>query len=185
VLVLGSVAATPQNSVPAAAPPVYRVELVVFRGGGGSSEDWSTPGARAPLGGGDAAGAAQTGRLLGLLPAAEHQLSNEVAKLRSSGNYQVLTHVAWQQTASSWGTRAGFPLSRLGSQASGLSGMVYLERGTYLHLGLNLSYSGAGPNYRIDETRRVKFFEKQYYDHPAIGALALVTPAKGNKPPGR
>ena len=81
--------------------------------------------------------------------------------------------------------RAGFTLARLGSQAGGLSGLVYLERGTYLHLGVNIAYSAGGPTYRIDESRRIKFYDKQYYDHPAIGVLAMVTPSQGAKPPGR
>jgi opacity protein-like surface antigen len=178
---LASVASTAQ--APAANVPVYNIEFVLFRAGNGPAEDWSTPGARAPLPSGDSAsgGVAQIGRLVGSLSPAQHQLTNEVAKLRANGNYQILTHIAWQQTASSWGTRAGFSLARLGSQAAGLTGMVYLERGTYLHLGVNLQYN----SYRIDETRRVKFYEKQYYDHPMIGVLALITPVQGGRAPGR
>jgi Peptidoglycan-binding protein, CsiV len=184
LLALGVAQAQAPASAPAA--PVYNIELVVFRGGGGASEDWSAPGARAPVSGGDAnSGNAQIGRFVGNLTPSQFQLANEVAKLRATGQYQILTHIAWQQTASSWGTRAGFTLARLGSKAGGLSGMVYFERGTYLHLGVNIAYNGAGPSYRIDETRRVKFYEKQYYDHPAIGVLALVTPSQGARPPGR
>jgi hypothetical protein len=69
----------------------------------------------------------------------------------------------------------------------GLSGLVYLERGTYLHLGLSLRYAGAsgGAGYALNETRRVKFYEKNYYDHPAFGVIALVTPAQGARPAGR
>ncbi len=190
-LLLGAVAtvATAQAPAPAAATPtatVYNVELVVFSGNGGPGEDWGTPGARAPAGGGDSSsGNAQVGRFVAAMPPSRFQLANEVAKLRASGRYQILTHIAWQQTASTWGTRAGFTLARLGSQANGLSGLVYLERGTYLHLGVNIAYSAGGPTYRIDESRRIKFYDKQYYDHPAIGLLAMVTPSQGAKPPGR
>lgn len=189
-LLLGAAAAlaTAQAPAPAAAPAatVYNVELVVFSGNGGASEDWSAPGARAPAGSGDAgSGNAQVGRLVATLPPSQFQLANEVAKLRASGRYQILTHLAWQQTASTWGTRAGFKLARLGSQAGGLSGIVYLERGTYLHLGVNVAYNAGGTSYRIDETRRIKFYDKQYFDHPAIGVLAMVTPSQGAKPPGR
>ena len=119
------------------------------------------------------------------LPLSQFQLANEAAKLRASGRYQILTHIAWQQTASTWGTKAGFTLARLGSQAGGLSGLIYLERGTYLHLGVNLAYNTGGPTYRISESRRVKFYDRQYYDHPVIGVLAMVTPSQGARPPGR
>jgi hypothetical protein len=186
---LAGLAGASVAQAPAAAPTanVYNVELIVFRGGGGASEDWSTPGARAPTpsGGDGSGGAPQIGRLVTMLPASSFQLANEAAKLRATGQYQVLTHIAWQQTASTWGTRAGFTLAKLGAKAGGLGGLVYLERGTYLHLGMNLVYSGAGSSYRIDETRRIKFYEKQYYDHPGFGVLALVTPSQGNRPPGR
>ena len=189
-LLLGSFAvlATAQAPAPAAAPTatVYNVELLVFSGNGGSAEDWSAPGARVPAGGGDSSsGNAQVGRFVAALPLSQFQLANEAAKLRASGRYQILTHIAWQQTASTWGTKAGFTLARLGSQAGGLSGLIYLERGTYLHLGVNLAYNTGGPTYRIGESRRVKFYDRQYYDHPVIGVLAMVTPAQGARPPGR
>jgi hypothetical protein len=186
-LVAGTGAAQAPAPAAAPSPSVYTIELVVFKTGASGSEDWGTPGARASAAAGDsgAGSAQQIGRLVASLTPSQFQLANEVAKLRATGQYQILTHVAWQQTASTWGTRAGFTLAKLGAQSGGLSGLVYLERGTYLHLGMNLSYNGAGPNYRIDESRRIKFYEKQYFDHPAIGVLAMVTPAQGAKPPGR
>ena len=191
VVFLGPLAGSGAAQAPAAtaaapSPSVYNIELVVFKTNSSGSEDWNTPGAHAPAAASDSSsGNAQVGRLVGTLQASQFQMANEVAKLRATGLYQILTHLAWQQTASSWGTRAGFTLAKLGAQAGGLGGIVYLERGTYLHLGVNLSYNGAGPSYRIDESRRIKFYEKQYFDHPVIGALAMVTPAQGAKPPGR
>ncbi|MDW8258750.1 MAG: hypothetical protein RML32_04855, partial [Gammaproteobacteria bacterium] len=152
----------PTGAAGAANPPIYQIEMIVFRGGGGPSEDWAQPGAKAPISTGETAqGAAQVGRYLGALPAADLQLGDAAAKLRASG-YSILAHLGWKQTASAWGTRAGFTLARLGATVPGLSGLVYLERGTYLHLGMNLLYTGAGHPYRIDETRRIRFFEKQY-----------------------
>jgi hypothetical protein len=106
-----------------------------------------------------------------------------------------VAHVAWAQTASAWGTKAGFPLQKLGVDVPGLNGTVYLERGQYLHLGMALSYAlssppaglGAGPGtaFTLNENRRVKFYERNYYDHPAFGVIALVTPAQGARPAGR
>jgi hypothetical protein len=106
-----------------------------------------------------------------------------------------VAHVGWTQSASAWGTRAGFPLHRLGIDVDGLSGMVSLERGQYLHLGLSLTYAmpnppagvGAAPGtaFTLNESRRVKFYERNYYDHPAFGVIALVTPAQGARAAGR
>jgi hypothetical protein len=52
---------------------------------------------------------------------------------------------------------------------------VYLERSTYLHLGLTLTLAGP-ETYTIDEMRSVKYNERQYFDHPAFGVIALVSP---------
>jgi hypothetical protein len=187
-------AAHPQAAAPA--DNVYHVEIIVFRATSGpaSGEDWSAPagrGVRASSVPGDAgertAGAAQVGRFAGALPAAQWQLNDLAAKLGASGGYQPLAHVAWAQTASSWNSRAGFTLERLGVNVPGLSGIVYLERGTYLHLGMALKYATGsdGPTYSLAESRRVKFYERNYYDHPAYGVIALVTPAQGARPAGR
>jgi hypothetical protein len=31
----------------------------------------------------------------------------------------------------------------------------------------------------------VRFYERNYFDHPAYGVIALVTPAQGARAPGR
>jgi hypothetical protein len=70
------------------------------------------------------------------------------------------------------------PLETLGIDVPGLSGNFLLERGSLLHFGMNLRYAAdtnALPQ-QLNEIRRVKFGEKQYYDHPALGVIAIVTP---------
>lgn len=184
---LGAPGAVPSPGA-VAAPSTYNIEIIIFRNGGGAAEDWSATGAQPPQGGpgkdDGSAGAAQVGRLVGLLPSAQFQLSADQARLQTAG-FPVLAHLAWTQTASSWGSRAGFTLARLGAAAPGLGGLIYLERGTYLHLGMSLRYSGNGPTYELSEMRRVKFYEKNYFDHPGFGVIALVTPTQGARPPGR
>ena len=69
----------------------------------------------------------------------------------------------------------------------GLSGTIYLESGTYLHLGMSLNYQTSNPPaglaaapgtvFMLNESRRVKCDKLNYYDHPAFGVIALVTPA--------
>ena len=93
------------------------------------------------------------------------------------GGYRVLVHTGWVQTAGSWGSRSGLPLDRLGIRVPGLSGSFMLERGSLLHLGMNLRYSGdGGPSAQINEIRRIRFNERNYYDHPSLGVIAVVTP---------
>ena len=169
----------------AANPSGYNIEIIVFKSGGVGGDDGSGVGARALQGGGDdAGGAAQVGHLLATLPAAQFQLTSDHSRLQAAG-YTVLAHLGWTQTASSWGSRAGFTLARLGATTPGLSGMVYVERGSYLHLGLSLRYNGSAGSYELAEMRRVKFYEQHYFDHPGFGVIALVTPAQGARPPGR
>ena len=182
----------------AAAGPVYNVEIIVFRAAGAlaGAENWSAEaGARNIAGDESASGSTQMGRFIAPLPPAVWQLNELESRLRSSGTYVPVAHAAWSQTASSWGTRAGFSMQRLGISVPGLAGTVFLERGQFLHLGMSLTYSmptpppglGAAPGtpFTIDESRRVKFYERNYFDHPAFGVIALVTPVQGARAPGR
>jgi hypothetical protein len=36
--------------------------------------------------------------------------------------------------------------------------------------------SDGGPPSQINEIRRIRFNERNYYDHPSIGVIAVVTP---------
>ena len=182
----------------AGAGPVYNVEIIVFRAAGalGGAENWSAEaGARYIAGDESASGSMQVGRFVAALPPAVWQLNELENRLRTSGTYVPVAHAAWSQTASSWGTRAGFSMQRLGISVPGLSGTVFLERGQFLHVGMSLTYAmpnpppglGAAPGtaFTLNESRRVKFYERNYFDHPAFGVIALVTPVQGARAPGR
>ena len=182
----------------AAAGPVYNIEIIVFRVAAalGGAEDWSAEaGARSVAGDESASGSSQVGHFVAALPPAVWQLGELENRLRSSGTYVPVAHTAWSQTASAWGTRAGFPLQKLGISVPGLTGNVFLERGQFLHLGMTLTYAmtappaglGAAPDtpFTINESRRVRFYERNYFDNPAFGVIALVTPAQGARAPGR
>jgi hypothetical protein len=190
----GALAAFAQD--PAA--PGYNIEIIVFRASSaqGGGENWSAESASDnTVGEESSSGSSQVGHFIAALAPAQFQLTDIENKLRASGAYVPVAHVAWAQTASAWGTKAGFPLQKLGVDVPGLNGTVYLERGQYLHLGMALSYViasppaglGAGPGtaFSLNENRRVKFYERNYYDHPAFGVIALVTPAQGARPAGR
>ena len=191
-------ASLPAASEESAAGPVYNVEIIVFRAAAaeGVAENWSEEaGARSIAGDESASGSMQVGRFVGLLPPGAYQLNELESRLRAGGTWVPVAHAAWSQTASSWGTRAGFPVTRLGIDVPGLTGNVYLEHGQFLHLGLSLTWAmenppdglGAAPGtqFTLNETRRVRFYERNYYDHPAFGVIALVTPAQGARAPGR
>jgi hypothetical protein len=201
-LVIALVATLPASSQTAPASPpqnVYNIEIIVFRATQslGGPENWNAQVGSRDVGadGETADSSRRVGRFVGNLPESSFQLTPLASKLRSTGLYAPVAHVAWSQTASDWGTRAGFPLDRLGINVPGLTGTVFLERGQYLHLGMDLSYAsgsppggmGAAPGtpFNLNQSRRIKFYERNYYDHPGFGVIALVTPAQGARPPGR
>ncbi len=174
-------AVAPANTVPADAM-LYDVEMVVFRAASvGPQEDWNiappdhgfgtpiTQGAVAP-------------EVVRVLPSSDYRLDGIVRGLRSSGAWRPIAHAAWLQTAPPWGTHIGVPLSAVGVDVPGLTGNVYLERAKlYLHLGFDMSLED-GPTYTIDEMRNITQNEKDYFDHPAFGIIAVVYPIKR---PGR
>ncbi len=192
-------APSPTAPAPADSGPAYDIEIVVFRARAalGQPENWTAETtASATVAGGEAAsGSGAAGKLLTVLPASNYRLTAIESRLRSSGTYEPVAHAAWVQTASAWGTRAGFPLESLGINVPGLSGVIYLERGEFLHLGMTLNYTmqdpppglnaAPGTTFVMNETRRVRFFQRNYYDHPAFGVIALITPERGPRPPGR
>lgn len=179
--------------------PVYRVELVVFRANAalGSPEDWaaesgaglatSTDADPDASGSSPAAGAdSAPGSGVRLLPASEFQLDDVAARLRASGRYVPVAHIAWAQTASPWAKPIRIPVQSVGLDVQGITGSVALERGQFLHLALDLRYAmddpppgldaPAGTVFVLDDSHRVRLRERNYFDHPAFGVIALVTP---------
>ena len=190
LLALASVA--PSFAQSPVSPRVYTVEIIVFRNntGAGGPEDWSVkPVARRP----DKPDALVSGRFVQAIAASQYQLKEVATRLQNSSSYQPIAHFAWQQTASSWGSGAGFTIAKLAGSVPGLSGIIYLEAKDYLHLGMTLNYTtssppaglaaAAGTTFVLSESRRVKAFERNYFDHPAFGVIALVTPV--NRAGGR
>jgi hypothetical protein len=154
---------------------LYMVELIVFRTTSVSgNEDWSAvpPG----RGFGSESTRGGTPQVVRILAPADYRLAPVEATLRTSGAWRPIAHAAWVQSAANWGTHIGIALSDLGISSPGLSGTVYLERATYLHLGVDLSLNAGGINYTIKEMRSVKYNERQYFDHPAFGVIAMVSP---------
>ena len=194
-------AATPtagSAATPTADPRRYVVEIIIFRDrvALGSPEDWQAEtGMARTVSGGEAPSGTGVGQLIESIPPAQYRLTAIAQSLGYSRNYTPVAHAAWEQTASAWGTHAGFTLQQLGITVPGLTGEVFLERGQFLHLGMTLDYSiahppaglGAAPGttFVLNETRRVRYYQRNYYDNPAFGVIALVLPAQGPQPPGR
>lgn len=157
---------------------LYDVEMVVFRAGSvGAAEDWSiAPPARGF--GNPITQGATAPEVVRILPASAYRLDGIVRGLRLSGEWRPIAHAAWVQTAPPWGTHIGVPLSEVGVNVPGLTGNVYLERAKlFLHLGFDVSLQN-GATYTLDEMHNVRQNEKEYFDHPAFGIIAVVTPVR-------
>lgn len=166
-LLLALCAAT---ALPAEAPSLYTVEILVFRGSGNAGalpEKTTLP--RFSEDGIDAT------------PVATGKLATAATRLRTKGGMRVLAHKAWTQGPTAWASGRGVSATQL-SLGNGLDGRISLERGdTYpLNVRVDLVLEEGGRRYRINEVRRnVKAGQIQYFDHPSFGVLAIVTPAAG------
>jgi hypothetical protein len=166
MLLLASAAAIPQT-----AAPRYTVEILVFRTG---SQAAGLPGA-AP-----ATAAADDG--VEMTTVAPRKLTSAATRLRSTAGYRVLAHTAYVQTPTSCArdacrnTLRGVSAAQLGLTRAGISGKVGLQRGESLHLGIDLTIDDGGRRYRIQEVRQLrKTDQPQYFDHPAIGVIAMIS----------
>jgi hypothetical protein len=145
----------------------YSVEIVVFQQPGlapPAASVTSAPRAQAPSG------------RVEPLPSAEWQLGNVAGALKRSAGYRVLGHGAWAANVPANGTMSANVAELL--PGSGLSGAVAVQRGQFLFLRVELDYAAPeGRVYQLRERRRVKFNERHYFDHPALGVVAVVSPA--------
>ncbi len=176
LLILAMTQATPLQAASAGGTGAYQVELVIFRvAEAPSGEDLSVPAEGRGFSHQIDTGATPPA-IYRSLEASQMQLGAVASKLRSSGSWRVLAHAGWVQGATDWPKHVGISLEQLGINVPGLSGSVFVERGQFLHLGLDL-HLGENPTWSLSELRKVKFNEKNYFDHPGFGVIAIVSPA--------
>lgn len=141
-----------------------------------------------------------------LLSDAGFKLSALTNRLLNARAHTPLLHVAWRQPVSADQAFPGVHIhSGTGRQANTgteqaaepFEGVVRLSRGRFLHLSLDLRYRKTTPvndngllgffqrptateeRYRLQQARRVRSTELQYFDHPRFGAIVLVTQIGG------
>lgn len=169
-----------------AATNLYDIEVVVFENRLSSlegSELWAR-GRESP------AGAKQDEPVVtGEKPPEGSSLSAAVATLEKSGRHPVLAHLRWKQGAEA--KSLSKPV-QIGGGAGVLDGSLrfYLSRVLIVELNLALRGTPGGGTaenettvYRLNEPRRIKVMETHYFDHPKLGALVRVTPAKAGGQP--
>jgi hypothetical protein len=167
----------------AAASGLYQVEVIIFQAEASPRGEDLSASAEGRGFNGQLERGATPPALLRMLDSSEMQLGSLAAKLRAGHSWRVLAHTGWIQGATDWPQHAGLKLEDLGIAVPGLSGSVYVERGQYLHLGFDL-HLGTDPAFSLSELRKVKFNEKNYFDHPGFGVIAIVSPARSAKTGG-
>jgi hypothetical protein len=166
----------------AASTGLYQVEIIIFQSvAPPAGEDLSANAEGRGFSGQLERGTAPPA-LLRRLDASEMQLGGLASRIGTAGSWRVLAHAGWIQGATDWPQHAGLKLEDLGISVPGLSGSVYVERGQYLHLGFDLRL-GANPAWSLSELRKVKFNEKNHFDHPGFGVIAIINPARPPKAP--
>ncbi len=178
----------------------YNVELVIFRPLTplGIAEDWSVEGLKGRSGASaseednGASSAAEGGDRLAVssLSPALFKLAAVESSLQRSRGYQMIGHVGWTQIAVPRGSGLAVDLSEVGLSGPPVRGTGALERGKYLYLRLNLAFSPSDPpaslvgtvqndgsvTFSLNQVRRVRPFERHYFDHPAFGVIAMISP---------
>jgi hypothetical protein len=147
---------------------LYTVEIIVFRNPGTNGA--LPPNVIPPMVGDDGIEAT---------PVATAKLNAAARKLASAGEFKVLAHTAWTQGPTAWNSGRGVSARQLGL-GNGVDGKISLERNEVypLNLRLDLIVEEGGNRFRIQEVRRnVKVDQIQYFDHPSVGVLAIVTRA--------
>ena len=189
------------------ADPRYSVELIIFRPTAplGVTEDWQSearPMSNPAAGGaendesGPEAPPATAGTInVSAMSPALFKLTGIESGLQRGHDYEVLGHIGWTQLAVPRGSGLAADFSQLGLGAASLRGKASVERGRYLYLRINLTYTPADPpaslvgtaaptgpvTFTLDQVRRVRGFERHYFDHPAFGVIAMVAPLSGTR----
>lgn len=106
----------------------------------------------------------------------ESRLAGAAAELSRSGRMRVLAQRSWIQ-----GTEEKKTAKPARIRTDVLDGTVQFYVSRFLHVEVNMQLRDrALPDtaYRIEERRRIKSQEINYFDHPRFGVLLQVTPIK-------
>jgi len=158
----------------------YAIELVIFAQKnpevGAHPYDSTEPGVTPPASAGAVQLKAYNGAPLSQLerlPSSRLTLADDAARLRRQG-YQILWQGGWYQHVN----KGRNPQIQLFSGDGRVEGVVKVDRSRYLHLqpDLLLSSGAEQPQYRLQQSRRMKSKELHYLDHPRFGILAIIRP---------
>lgn len=128
------------------------------------------------------------------LPAANQRLNGVVGALRRSGRYRTLFHSSWLHPEG--GRIRGVyimqpPAGSAPGAAAEILGSVRLRVTRFLHLDVDMAYfppaadpDAAATHVRLQESRKIKFNEVHYFDHPLFGVMVQVSRVGTEDAPG-
>jgi hypothetical protein len=156
-------------------PPSYEVEVLVFQTNLPDQEGgelWTNDTVK-PV---DTKGAVPASTV----PAGS-ALAATAERLNAGGRFQVVLHKRWIQVADAKEKTKPILLATNDKMLNGLL-RVYINRFLYVELGLDFQPLLIDPNglpapvYQIQDQRRIKSQELNYFDHPKFGAIVRVVP---------
>ena len=153
-----------------------QVEVLVFRNGAGEA----TAG-RAPDPGTAAQG--QESAEATALSSAALRLGAMASRLQRGPQYRLLLHTGWSLPVRGERDARPIPLSSAGTN-HGIGGHITVYRGRYYHIALELEWRdpATGALHHLSQARRMKNGVVNYFDHPALGVIAVV---RDEAPPER
>lgn len=161
----------------------YDVELVIFERtsrAAAMNESWPEDPGKPDMH--NATHLAGNKGLYARLPNSKRTLTNAAKRMRhASGKPVKLTHMLWRQPAVS--RSKATPIYVVGKTKTGsVMGTAKVSVKRYLHLDLDLlleTTNGPAPGrFRMLTHRKMRSGELHYLDHPIMGALVRITPAK-------
>lgn len=105
------------------------------------------------------------------------RLSDSVKRLKRSGNYEVLGHLAWQQKVPERGQPQPIYVKLNNGQ---LQGELDVTLGRYLHTSARLWFTpdvtavGRGQYAQMTQSRRMRSATLHYFDHPLFGMIVRI-----------
>ena len=179
--------------------PFYQVEIIIYKhitSSGLSSEIWTGTHPELHLNEAVNLMPPYSGTVSFVqVPSSGFRLNAEASRLSQDG-YQILMHTAWLQQFLGQTSR---PIHLYTDQTysqgdSELDGTLTINKDTYFNVNANLILtepmndlsntqqvisSGDGmAHFTLSETRRMRSNELNYFDHPLMGMLILITPSR-------
>lgn len=182
-------------SVPLVAKPTseYQIELIIFKNNKNddiNNEAWTEPKLKVPENtarfqsltseGGNTSPDITSNSEYVLLNKDQLKYSNINNKLKYSHRYTPIAHIGWIQSKKEMSNskpiyfNLGETYQYQSSPTPEIEGLISFSSKKFIHANLDLIYTTSDKKFSINETRRLKNKEINYFDHPAFAAIVII-----------